>query len=154
MKSFLFKLLDLIIFFRPRDGTIIQRLSCVDRGPTHERMIQAKNGDFSETWYTFGGRVYRTRTWPVKRTGFVLPWTKCEPHVPWFHSYAGPKRDFHGSDTILVPSKIQRFPYLDIIFTQKGFSLCIKFGYLFKYHPNMKITNLIGQTTESSLPLQ
>lgn len=153
MKSFLFKLLDLIIFFRPKDGTIIQRLSCVDRGPTHERMVQVNDGG-DETWYTFGGKIYRTRTWPVKKTGFVLPWTKCEPHVPWFHSYAGPKRDFHGSEEILLPLKIQKFPYLDIIFTQKGFSLKIMCGFLFKYSKPLKVTNLIGQTTETSLPLQ
>lgn len=149
MKSILFKFLDLILFFRPKDGTIIQRLSCVEEGPTHQRLVPVGSSshiEATETWYTFSGRVYRTREWPVKRTGFVVPWTKSEPEVPWFDRYAGPKRDFHGSQKIYLPAKIRRFPYLTVEFTEKGFRLLIRCGYLVKYDPEMKIKNLLNQT--------
>lgn len=153
MKSLLFKLLDLVLFFRPKDGTIIQRLYCVEAGPTHQKLVQvAFGGEPIETWYTFSGKVYRTREWPVKRTGFVLPWIESDPKVPWFDSYAGPKRDFHGSQQILLPSEIRRFPYLTVEFTRTGFRLLVRFGYLFKYDPNMKIKNLLNHSSACQLP--
>lgn len=147
MKSLFFKFLDLVLFFRQKDGTVIQRLICVEEGPTHQRMIPSSSHQACETWYTFSGRVYRSREWPVKKTGFVVPWTHSEPHVPWFDAYSGPKRDFHGSEKIRLPSKIKRFPYITVEFTEKGFRLLIRCGYLFKYNHDMKIINLLNHKT-------
>lgn len=161
IKSIFFSLIDILIRLRPKDGTIINRLRRVEGT---DRWVPARaissDGFCTETWYTFGGRVYRTRTWPAKKTGFVIPWVRSDPVVQWFHEYAGPKKDFHGGP-VEVPSKIQRFPYPYVEFTGKGFRLVIKIGYLITYCPNMKILNLFGHTpkiplsssTDSSFPL-
>jgi hypothetical protein len=146
IKSILFSLIDILIRLRPKDGTVINRLVKVqgtDRWVPLRALGSCETG--TETWYTFGGKVYRTRTWPVKKTGFAIPWVRSDPMVPWFHAYAGPKKDFHGGP-IEVPSRIQRFPYPYVEFTGKGFRLTIKIGYLITYCPNTKILNLFGQT--------
>lgn len=143
LKGLFFKLIDVIMFFRPKDYTIVQKLTCIERGPTHQKMVPCVKGT-DEIWYTFGGKVYRTRTWPLKKTGFVVPWTKSSPELPWFRAYAGPKRDFHGNVPEPLPCKILRFPYPTVEFTNKGFSLKIKCGYLFKYHTPVNIISLFG----------
>lgn len=134
-----------MIRFRPKDGTVINSLRRVEG--TNKwvpvRSLSSLSSPDVEIWYTFAGRVYRTRTWPVVKTGFVIPWIKSDPDVPWFYSYAGPKRDFHGSDPVL-PTRIRRFPSPHIECTGKGFRLTIGIGYLFEYG-KCKLTNLLNQ---------
>jgi hypothetical protein len=144
IRTILFSLIDLLIRIRPKDGTVVHRLKNVEG--THKWVPAGQSyvpDIHTETWYTFGGKVYRTRIWPAKQTGFVIPWVRSEPEVPWFHEYAGPKRDFHGGP-VVVPSKIRRFPYPYIEFTGKGFRFTIGIGYLFQYDPEQKIINLLG----------
>ena len=161
LRSIFFSLIDLMIRLRPANGSIIHTLKRV-KGT--DRWVPVSSvfhpGAETETWYTFEGKVYRTRTWPVKKTGFVIPLLKSDPDVPWFQAYAGPKRDFHGGP-IVLPTKIRRFPYPYIECTGKGFRFSIGIGYIFQYDPHVKIINIFGQTpnisrnssTESSFPL-
>lgn len=134
-----------MVRLRPKNGSIvnyIKRIEGTDRW-VPARSISSSSSE-AEIWYTFEGKVYRTRTWPVIKTGFVIPWTKSSPEYPWFHSYAGPKRDFHGGKPVL-PSSIRRFPHPYIEFTRKGFRFGIGVGYLFRYD-ECTVTNMLNQT--------
>ena len=140
LKSILFSLIDLVISLRPRDGTIVNILR--EKSPGRWVQVQeAQPREGDEVWYTFSGRVYRTRKWPPEGSGFVIPWVRSSPPVPWFHAYAGPKRDFHGE--FVLPTRIRKFPYPCVEFTPKGFRLLVKTGYMFSYD-NVTLTNLLG----------
>jgi hypothetical protein len=149
LRSIIFSLIDLMIRFRPKDGTIVNSLRRVDGTNkwVPERLLSSMGTD-TEIWYTFGGKVYRTRTWPVLKTGFVIPWIKSDPELKWFHSYAGPKRDFHGGPLVL-PTRIRRFPSPHIEFTGKGFRFSIGIGYLFEYGV-CTLTNILNQNVLTS----
>ena len=145
LRSIIFSLIDLMIRLRPKNESVVQNLMRVE-GTNKWGPAASVVGAEIETWYTFEGKVYRTRTWPAKKTGFVIPLLKSDPDVPWFQAYAGPKRDFHGGPLVL-PTKIRRFPYPYIECTGKGFRFSIGIGYLFHYE-SCKVTNLLNQTFE------
>lgn len=141
LKRILFRLIDILISLRPPDGKIVNIL----REKSPGRWVQLLPTDIprmgDEVWYTFSGRVYRTRRWPLSKTGFVIPWVRSSPSVPWFHAYAGPKRDFHGE--FVLPTHVRMFPYPTVESTGQGFRLVIKAGYMFRYKP-VTLTNILG----------
>lgn len=139
LRRILFSLLDLLISLRPYDNTIVNILR--EKSPGRWVQVEGPPRPGDEIWYTFSGRTYRTRKWPLKSSGFVIPWVRSAPAVPWFHAYAGPKRDFHGE--FLLPTKIRKFPYPAVEFTPRGFRLCIKTGYMFDCE-TVTLTNLLG----------